>query len=55
MEIEKVVVRGNFRLRDLGLGEMGLLELGLEFHFRAGRWRKPLPDTSQTLGLQFHR
>ena len=29
MELEKVVVRGNFRLRDLGLGEMGLLELGI--------------------------
>lgn len=27
-EIEKVVVRGNLKWRDLGLGEMGLLESG---------------------------
>lgn len=29
MELEKVVVRGNFRLRDLGLEKMGSLELGI--------------------------
>lgn len=29
MELEKVVVRGNFRLRDLGLEKMVSLELGI--------------------------
>lgn len=50
---ERIIVRGNFRLRDLGLGEMGLLELGIySFSPRPADGRKTLPGPSEKLGLQ---
>lgn len=52
--LERVLVRGNFKLRDLGLGRCDYWSWGYSFSPEPTDRRKILPGPSQTLGLQFH-
>lgn len=52
--LERVLVRGNFKLRDLGWGRWDFWGWGYSFSPRPADRRKILPGPSQTLGLQFH-